>query len=189
MSIKINLLPWREARREKRTRRFYGVVVMMFLAGIGLGLGVLQVYQQQLSAQQQRNAYITNHIERLNNEIADVQRYQATAARLGEQLTLFQTLQAERIGTVQLFNNIAASVVDGVVYQRLSRSGEQVSFSAMAGSERQVSDQLRQIASMPGFGVSQLSEVASGEDGTSRVFQFDVVQSVVEEAAAEEEAP
>lgn len=97
MSIKINLLPWREARREKRTRRFYGVVVMMFLAGIGLGLGVLQIYQQQLSAQQQRNAYITNHIERLNNEIADVQRYQATAARLGEQLTLFQTLQAERI--------------------------------------------------------------------------------------------
>jgi type IV pilus assembly protein PilN len=80
-------------------------------------------------------------------------------------------------------------VVDGVVYQRLSRSGEQVSFSAMAGSERQVSDQLRQIASMPGLGVPQLSEVASGDDGTSRVFQFDVVQSVVEEAAAEEEAP
>ena len=42
---------------------------------------------------------------------------------------------------------------------------------------------------MPGFGVPQLSEVASGDDGTSRVFQFDVVQSVVEEAAAEEEAP
>ena len=68
MSININLLPWREARREKRTRRFYGVVVMMFLAGIGLGLGVLQIYQQQLSAQQQRNAYITNHIERLNTK-------------------------------------------------------------------------------------------------------------------------
>ncbi|WP_404376886.1 PilN domain-containing protein [Vreelandella aquamarina] len=189
MSIKINLLPWREARREKRTRRFYGVVVMMLLAGIGLGLGVLQIYQQQLAAQQQRNAYITNHIERLNNEIADVQRYQETAEQLGEQLALFQTLQAERVGTVQLFNNIAASVVDGVVYQRLSRNGEQVSFSAVAGSERQVSDQLRQIASMPGLGVPQLSEVTSGEDSVSRVFQFDVVQSVVEDVAAEEEAP
>ena len=189
MSIKINLLPWREARREKRTRRFYGGVVMMFLAGIGLGLGVLQIYQQQLAAQQQRNAYITNHIERLNNEIADVQRYQETAEQLGEQLALFQTLQAERVGTVQLFNNIAASVVYGVVYQRLSRNGEQVSFSAVAGSERQVSDQLRQIASMPGLGVPQLSEVTSGEDSVSRVFQFDVVQSVVEDVAAEEEAP
>ena len=104
-------------------------------------------------------------------------------------MRISRTTLSAWIGTVQLFNNIAASVVDGVVYQRLSRSGEQVSFSAMAGSERQVSDQLRQIASMPGFGVPQLSEVASGEDGTSRVFQFDVVQSVAEEAAAEEEAP
>ena len=73
MSININLLPWREARREKRTRRFYGVVVMMFLAGIGLGLGILQIYQQQLSAQQQRNAYITNHIERLDRHCTVVQ--------------------------------------------------------------------------------------------------------------------
>ncbi|MFP3341306.1 PilN domain-containing protein [Vreelandella venusta] len=189
MSININLLPWREARREKRTRSFYGVVGLMLLAGVALGLGVSQLYQQQLSAQQQRNAYITQHIERLNNEIADVQRYQQTAARLGEQLTLFQTLQAERVSTVQLFNEIAASVVDGVVYQRLTRSGEQVSFSAMAGSERQVSDQLRQIASMPGLGVPLLSEVASGQDGNSRVFQFEVVQSSVADARESEEAP
>ncbi|WP_311063316.1 PilN domain-containing protein [Halomonas sp. DWK9] len=189
MSININLLPWREARREKRTRRFYGVVGLMLLAGIALGLGVSQLYQQQLLAQQQRNAYITQNIERLNNEIADVQRYQQTATRLGEQLTLFQTLQAERVSTVQLFNDIAASVVDGVVYQRLTRSGEQVSFSAMAGSERQVSDQLRQIANMPGLGVPLLSEVASGQDGNSRVFQFEVVQSSVLEESEREEAP
>lgn len=185
MSININLLPWREARREKRTRSFYGMVGLMLLAGIALGLGVSQLYQQQLSAQQQRNAYITQNIERLNNEIADVQRYQQTAARLGEQLALFQTLQAERVSTVQLFNDIAASVVDGVVYQRLTRSGEQVSFSAMAGSERQVSDQLRQIASMPGLGVPLLSEVASGQDGNSRVFQFEVVQSLVVDESEE----
>lgn len=189
MSININLLPWREERREKLTRRFYGVVGLMLLAGIALGLGVSQLYQQQLSAQQQRNAYITQNIERLNNEIADVQRYQQTAARLGEQLTLFQTLQAERVSTVQLFNDIAASVVDGVVYQRLSRSGEQVSFSAIAGNERQVSDQLRQIASMPGLGVPLLSEVASGQDGSSRVFQFDVVQSSVADEGDSEETP
>ena len=189
MSITINLLPWREARREKRTRRFYGVVVLMLVAGIALGLGVAQLYQQKLAAQQQRNAYITQHIERLNNEIADVQRYQQTAERLGEQLTLFQPLQAERISTVQLFNAIAASAVDGVVYQRLTRTGEQVSVSAMAGSERQVSDQLRQLASVPELGVPLLSEVTSGQDGNSRMFQFEVVQSSLEELGDEEESP
>ncbi|WP_394423572.1 PilN domain-containing protein [Vreelandella stevensii] len=176
MSITINLLPWREARRQRRTQRFYKLLIMMVLLAVGLGLGASQLYQQMLTAQQQRNAYIAQQIERLNSEIADVQRYQASVARLGEQLALFQTLQGERASTVKLFNDIAASVVDGVVYQRLSRSGDRVSVSAMAGNERQVSEQLRQIADMPGLGVPLLSEVASGSDGTSRVFQFEVVQ-------------
>ncbi|ATH77881.1 MULTISPECIES: PilN domain-containing protein [Halomonadaceae] len=186
MSITINLLPWREARRQRRTRRFAQLVILMLLLGVGLGLGASQLYQQKLAAQQQRNAYITQQLERLNSEIADVQRYQASVARLGEQLTLFQTLQGERASTVKLFNDIAASVVDGVVYQRLARSGDRVSISAMAGNERQVSEQLRQIADMPGLGVPLLSEVASGQDGTSRVFQFEVVQVL---PGSEESAP
>ncbi|MDP3534389.1 MAG: fimbrial assembly protein [Halomonas sp.] len=188
MSININLLPWREARREKHTRAFYGVVLLMLLTGGALAYAVSYVYQQQLVAQQQRNAYITTYIERLNREIADVKRYQSDAEQLGEQLRLFQTLHSERIHTVQLFNDLAASVAQGVVYQRLSRSGERISLSAIAGNERQVSEQLRQIASMPGLGVPVLSEVAGGQNGSERAFQFEVVQSA-DTAAAEEAGP
>ncbi|AVI61263.1 PilN domain-containing protein [Halomonas sp. GFAJ-1] len=188
MSININLLPWREARREKQTRAFYGVVLLMLLTGGALAYAVSYVYQQQLVAQQQRNAYITTYIERLNREIADVKRYQSDAEQLGEQLRLFQTLHGERIHTVQLFNDLAASVAQGVVYQRLSRSGERISLSAVAGNERQVSEQLRQIASMPGLGVPVLSEVASGQNGSERAFQFEVIQSA-DTAAAEEAGP
>lgn len=187
MSININLLPWREARREKQTRAFYIVVLFMLLMGGVLAYAVSYVYQQQLVAQQQRNAYITTYIEQLNREIADVQRYQTNAEQLGEQLRLFQALHSERINTVQLFNDLAASVAQGVVYQRLSRSGERISLSAVAGNERQVSEQLRQIASMPGFGVPVLSEVASGQNGSERAFQFEVVQSVGKLAVEESE--
>ncbi|WP_249976887.1 PilN domain-containing protein [Vreelandella olivaria] len=185
MSININLLPWREARREKRTRTFYGVLLFMLLMGVALGLGVSNIYQHQLAAQQQRNAFIATRIDRLNNEIVDVQRYQSDAERLSEQLRLFQALHNERINTVQLFNDLAASVVDGVVYQRLSRSDDRVSLSAVAGNERQVSEQLRQIANMPGLGVPVLSEVASGQGESARVFQFDVIQSSTDDAAEE----
>ncbi|WP_404471524.1 PilN domain-containing protein [Vreelandella venusta] len=188
MSININLLPWREERREKRTRAFYGAVLFMLLLGGAFAYAVAYFYQQELVAQQQRNAHITSYIERLNQEIADVQRYQADAEQLNEQLQLFQTLHHERINTVRLFNDLAASVAQGVVYQRLSRSGERISLSAVAGSERQVSEQLRQIANMPGLGVPVLSEVASGQSGSERVFQFEVVQSA-EEVASEEQEP
>ncbi|AQU83403.1 MULTISPECIES: PilN domain-containing protein [unclassified Halomonas] len=185
MSININLLPWREARREQRTRTFYGTILFILLLGLLLGLAVAYFYQQQLVAQQQRNDYISTHIERLNRKIADVHRYQADAKQLGEQLSLFHMLHSERINTVQLFNDLAESIADGVVYQRLSRSGQLVSLFAVAGNDRQVSEQLRNIASMPGLGVPVLSEVAIGQEGSERLFQFDVTQ-LSDEAAVQE---
>ncbi|RUR29658.1 fimbrial assembly protein [Vreelandella andesensis] len=189
MSININLLPWREARRERRTRQFYGVMLFMLLAGVAGGFAVLHVYQQQLAVQQQRNNHISAHIEQLDNQIDDVRRYQGDTEQLGEQLALFHTLNNERMSTVRLFNDIAASVADGVVYQRLSRSGQRVSLSAVASNERQISDQLRQIADMPGLGVPLFSEVASSQDDSRRVFQFEVMQLSPDEAVSMETTP
>lgn len=177
MSHAINLLPWREERREQRTHRFYGVVLLMLFMGGFLGWGVAKLYQQQLLAQQQRNAHITTHIEQLDAAIDEVQRYQVQVEQLRERLGRFQSLDHERIHTVQLFNQLAASLVDGVVYQRLSRSAERVSLFALAGNERQVAEQLRQIATMPGLGVPEVSAVASGQAGEPLNFQFDIDQT------------
>jgi type IV pilus assembly protein PilN len=177
MSISINLLPWRDAQRERRTHKFYAVVAGMLVLGVVLGLLVSQFYQLKLAAQQQRNASISDHIERLNTDIDGVSRYANDAERLGEQIAVFQALQSERTDTVQLFNDIADSVANGVIYQRLSKSGNRVSVTAVAGSERQVSEQLRRIAALPGLGVPSLSAVESDQDGTGRVFRFDVEQT------------
>ena len=80
---------------------------------------------------------------------------------------------------MQLLNDVANSVANGVIYQRLVKNGAQVSVTAMAGSERQVSEQLRRIAALPGLGVPSLSAVESEQNGTGRVFRFDVEQTTV----------
>lgn len=183
MSITINLLPWREAQRERRTRKFYVVVVGMLILGVVLGLLVAHYYQLKLAAQQQRNAYISDHIERLNADIDGVSRYVTDAERLGEQIALFQALQSEQADTVQLFNDVANSVADGVIYQRLAKNAGSVSVTAVAESERQVSEQLRRIAALPGLGVPSLSAVESDQNSTGRLFQFDVEQVAAATAA------
>ena len=175
MSMNINLLPWREAQRERNTRKFYVVVAGMLILGVALGLLISHYYQLKLVAQQQRNAYVSDHIERLNADIAGVSRYVSDAERLGEQIAVFQALQSEQTDTVQLFNDVA----NGVIYQRLAKNGAQVSVTAVAGSERQVSEQLRRIAALPGLGVPSLSAVESEQNGAGRVFRFDVEQTTV----------
>lgn len=189
MSMTINLLPWREERRGQRTRKFYGWVAAMVVLGVGGGLLMAQFYQHQLAAQQQRNAYINDHMMRLNADIEGVSQYQQDADRLSEQLVVFQSLQSERLHTVQLFNDVAESVANGVVYQRLSKTGNSVSATAVAASERQVSDQLRRIAALPGLGVPTLAAVESDQQGSGRVFRFSVEQISVEQTSGEEAAP
>ena len=183
MSMNINLLPWREAQRERRTRQFYLIVACMLIVGVVLGLLISHYYQLKLAAQQQRNAYVSDHIERLNADIEGVSRYATDAERLGEQIAVFQALQSEQTDTVQLFNDVANSVANGVIYQRLAKNGNSVSVTAVAGSERQVSEQLRRIAALPGLGVPSLSAVESDQSSSGRLFRFDVEQ-VAEVSAA-----
>jgi len=178
MSVIINLLPWREVRRERRTRHIQLLLVSMLILGIGLGFGVARYYQSAFEAQEARNQYILQQTEQLDKDISDVRRYEEQVAQINEQLALFQSLQHERVQTVQLFNAVAQSMVPGIVYQHLERSGETISVTARAGTDRQVSEQLRRIALAPALGVPALSEVenAAGEEAAGRQFRFVVEQ-------------
>jgi type IV pilus assembly protein PilN len=175
----INLLPWREERRQKQTRRFHLLLVAMLVLGTALGFLVARLYQAELEAQRERNRFITAQTRQLEAEISDVRGYEEEAIELSDQLELFQTLQNERAKTVRVFNEIAQSVANGVIYQRLSRRGDTLSATAEAGSDRQVSEQLRRIEQMPGFGVPTFTEVESDSDSARRVFRFEVNQQSV----------
>jgi type IV pilus assembly protein PilN len=174
----INLLPWREVRRERRTRHIQLLLVSMLILGTGLGFGVARYYQAGLDAQTQRNDYIREQTRVLERDIDQVDEYEIRVSQLNEQLALFQALQHERVQTVRLFNAVAQSVVPGVVYQYLGRDRKAVSVTARAGTDRQVSEQLRRIALAPALGVPVLSEVenAAGDDAVGRQFRFVVEQ-------------
>lgn len=184
MTIDINLLAWREARREKHTRRFYVFMLLLLIVGITLSGVVAYVYQRALAVQEQRNAHIAAHIERFDHEIAEAEHYVAKVEQLSQQLNQFRHLFEERIYTPQLFNALASSLAEGVTYRRLEREDHQVSVSAVADNERQVSEQLRRLAEMPGLGVPLLLEVSSEQDGGS-VFHFEVAQTGQRSASAD----
>ncbi|WNK19526.1 fimbrial assembly protein [Halomonas piscis] len=175
MSVRINLLPWRAARRERRTRRVQLWLVGMLIAGTALGFGVARYYQAALDAQQERNQYIRQQTERLDEAIRDVTQYERQVEQFREQIALFASLQDERLQTIRLLNGVSQSVAQGVVYQRLARSDDEVSVTARAGSDRQISEQLRRIAQLPAMGVPRFSEVES-ESETRRQFRFRVEQ-------------
>lgn len=165
MTIEINLLSWREDRREKRSKRFMGILALAAVVGIGGGYGMSEYYQSQLEAQQQRHAFIEKEMARLNRDIKEVEDIEARRTQMLDQIELIRSLQFSRPETVRIFNQLVTSLVDGAWYQSISRSGRQLKANGTAESTRQVSGLMRAIALSDSFGTPTLSDVQSNDDG------------------------
>ncbi|MCI0509102.1 type IV pilus assembly protein PilN [Chromohalobacter marismortui] len=175
MSIEINLLPWREAHRQRRTRRFYIGLLSVAVLALMCALGVARWYQAGIDAERGRLALIERRMQALEQDIATVKDYRALRARMLEQIGLIRELQFSRPQTVRIFDQLAATLVDGVYYERLVRKGDRLELSGLARSNRRVSEQLRQLAASPVFGTPALSSVQSSEgDAAVKRFQLSV---------------
>ncbi|MDR5867235.1 PilN domain-containing protein [Halomonas koreensis] len=174
MTIEINLLPWREEQRQRRSKRFYVALVLVALVGLGGGYGATWYYDQQLVAQQERHRLIRDRIAQLDRDIRAVSDYEAQIATLKRRIGVFQRLQAERPQTVHVFNALAASLEEGVHYANLVRQGDRLRLTGLAEDNRRVSDQLRSLEASPVFDVPVLSEVES--TGERRRFNLSVGQ-------------
>lgn len=176
MTIEINLLPWREEVRARHSKRFFLALGLMAVLGLGGGYGMTWHYEQQLEAQQQRNAHIQAQSRQLDTAILELSELEAIRERMLEQVQVFTDLQMGRAQTVHVFSDLVTSLVDGVHYTRLSREQGSLRLVGLAENNRQVSDQLRALAATDAFSVPVLSEVETGEDGQRRRFSLSMSQ-------------
>ncbi|MEC9483090.1 MAG: PilN domain-containing protein [Halomonas sp.] len=186
MTIDINLLPWREAQRERRSRRFMGILLLVALLGAGGGWGMRLWYQQALEAQQQRNQYIEAQTQRLDKDIQAIRDYQALRERMLTQIDLIRELQFSRPQTVRVFNQLVTSLQEGVHYTELSRQDDRLHFIGLAETNRQVSDQMRAIAATPVFATPTLTQVQADDDSAQRSFDMSAREVLPPSAGADQ---
>lgn len=183
MSIEINLLAWREARRERRNRRFLAILGLIMLLAVAGAWGVATLYQQRLDSQQRRNDYIQTQAHRLDQDISTLSDFRKTRERMLTQIDLIRQLQFSRPQTVRVFNQLAGTLQDGIYYTRLEREGDRLRLNGKARANRQVSAQMRALEASPVFGVPTLAEVQADEDGW-RAFSLSVAERLVDSRPA-----
>lgn len=165
MTIEINLLPWREVRRQRRNRRFRVGMLLAAMVGLGIGYAVFWSYGQQLSAQRERLDYIEQQSAALGSKLARVAQYDARIATHLERLAALQALESQRSVTVEVFNALAASLQDDVYYASVERQGLNLTLSAVALSDSGVSNQLRALGSAAVFAEPHFSALQVTPEG------------------------
>ena len=174
MSGKINLLPHREERR-KRARTHFAVLGGMTAA---LGLVIVAagwfVYQQRISSQEDRNKFLKSEIAKLDKEIDEIKEVKDKIAALLARKQVIETLQADRVQSVYLLDELVRQMPEGVFLRSLKQRGPGVELFGYAQSNARVSTLMRNIESSPWLSNPNLVEIKATTLGKMRISEFNM---------------
>lgn len=144
--IRINLLPHREQKRERRKRDFTGSMVMSAIVGGGLVFAGGMVINQQIEGQLARNALIEQENQRLDVQIAEIKDLEAAIASLKARQQAVEDLQSDRTIPVHLFDELVKLTPEGVYMERLEQHDQNVMLTGKAQSNERVAELLRNLS-------------------------------------------
>ncbi|WP_293707682.1 PilN domain-containing protein [Stenotrophomonas sp. UBA7606] len=144
---RINLLPWRAERRKQRQREFYTMLGFAALSGVVLSGLLWFFYSQQISGQQERNAFLESEIAKVKEQNKEIERLDKQKDRLLARKRVIEELQGKRSQMVHLFDSLVRTIPDGVVLTALKQEGETLTLEGRTQSNARVSAYMRNLES------------------------------------------
>lgn len=170
--IRINLLPHREMRREKRKREFMASAALCAAIGAAIVFAGGVVIDQQIENQNQRNAMIKDANKKLDDEIAEIKDLKEQIDSLKARQKAVEDLQSDRTIPVHLFDEMVRLMPEGVFLQRLVQQGMTVTMAGYAQSNERVAELYQNLADRSDWlhkpQLIESKEVALKEDPNSQ---------------------
>ncbi|MBT9265672.1 PilN domain-containing protein [Pseudomonas sp. MG-9] len=177
---RINLLPWREERREERRKRFLLILIGVFVGSVGAVFIADQIISTAIERQAARNAYIGRQIAVVDERIKQISELKARRQQLVERMRIIQDLQGNRQISGRIFDQLARTLPDGVYFTSVKLVGRTLTISGAAESNNRVSELMRNLDASDWFDAPSLNEVkatTAGQVDQANVFQLTVRQT------------
>ena len=172
--IRINLLPWREELRKQKQREFGlmsgGAVLIAALVVLFAHLHV----DGMITNQNQRNAFLQNEINGLNERIGRIKELEAMKQDLLARMNVIQELQSSRPESVHLLDELVRTLPDGVYLNKFSQRDRNLTFNGVAQSNARVSDYMRNIDSSEWLANPRLDLIKTSEVNRRRIANFNL---------------
>lgn len=184
MNPRINLLPHRADRRKRARQHFVTVALGTFVVGAALAGLIYEFYASQIEVQNDRNAFLTSEIKKLDKDIADINELRNQIQALLARKQIIETLQADRAQTVHLLEQMVRQMPEGVYLRSMRQSGPRVHIVGYAQSNARVSTLMRNIEASPWLEQPVLVEVKASNVDKKRVSEFNMYLNLKQRAAS-----
>jgi type IV pilus assembly protein PilN len=185
----INLLPWREWRRQQRRQQFLkGLGIVAVFAVLSIFIWDLLV-NYLIDRQQNRNDYLREHIAQLDREVSEIRELQQRRNQLVERMEIIQALQDNRPLVVRLFDQLVRTLPDGVFYTALNAKGSVVALEGVAESNNHVSQLMRGLDASEWLDSPKLDAVQSAPEYGDQAATFKLTVTLSSPRANEDRLP
>ena len=169
----INLLPWRELKREREKKRFSIYLVMALVVAAAIVFLVNLYAQELIDRQTDRNQMLQNEIALLDKQIKSIAEIKKLRQALVARMEIVQNLQATRSLIVHLLDELVKIMPDGVYLTSVERSVDKVTLLGYAESNTNISQLMRNIQHNRWIQDPELTEIKkTNEDKPDVVNQF-----------------
>ena len=143
----INLLPWREQKREQGKKQFITYLSVGAISAIVIVLLINYYATYLVGMQEHRNQRLKDEITQLERKIKEISDIKKLREALIARMNIVQDLQATRTLTVRLLDEIIRILPEGVYLYQVERVGDKVTLLGYAESNTNISKLMRSIES------------------------------------------
>ena len=170
----INLLPWRENRREYRKKKFLISLGLSFAAAALIILIVDRFIYSKFDIQQNRVKFLQRSMDQINREVTNIDAIKKNELEVKKRMETIRGLQWDRPVLVRVFDEMAQITPDGVYLKQLAMKNTNVKLVGVADSNNNVSTLMRNISKSKWFGTPTLTAVRKVIIDGQRVNEFDL---------------
>ncbi|HZZ77381.1 MAG TPA: PilN domain-containing protein [Gemmataceae bacterium] len=172
---KINLLPWRAERRERRKREFFAHLGIAAVAAIVLVLLWGFWMSLRIDNQNNRNEYLQGQIAQLDSKITEIQNLQKVKKHLLDRKRIVEKLQSSRSQMVHLFDQVVQTIPAGARLTSLKQQGDKLTLDGVAQSNATVAEYMRNIEASPWMGPTTLVKTENVHGDSNMPYEFELV--------------
>lgn len=167
----INLLPWREAKREQQKKTFNHLMISAGVLGASIVMIINFYVDGMISTQGDRNRLLEQEINILDGQIQTIKLLKAKRTALISRMNIVQDLQATRPLTIHLFDELVKVLPEGVYLTDVKREKDKITVLGYSESNTNISLMMRNIETNPWIKEPSLTQIKKS-DAISKNSEF-----------------
>ena len=168
----INLLPWREERRQEKERQFLSVSMGIWLLSAVMVFGGYSLMVDRIDNQNNRNQFLRTEINKLEQQIKEVNQLKKRKEAMLARMEIIQQLQRNRTQIVHVFDDMVRKLPKGVSFTKLNKKANTITLTGLAQSNARISALMNNLDSSDWFTNPSLEVINVKPKDGNRISKF-----------------